>query len=141
MLFGVVDTQKNGNALGNTTVQVLTDSVPGDSTFTDALGKYQVFVPLGKKHLLVFTAAGYHRKVVEFDASAEMDINDRAKEWNVRIDISLRSDDVRLPDELLDMPIGRARWQGELHEFQWDQAYTERYKQRYKQAVREAGRE
>lgn len=140
MLFGIVDDQKSNDVMQNVCVRVFTDSIAGDSVFTDAMGKYQVFVPLGKKHRLAFTAEGHHRKVVEIDATAEMEVADRVKEWNIRIDISLQPADVQLPDELLDTPIGMASWEAALHEFQWDQPYTERYKQRYKQAVKEAGK-
>lgn len=140
MLFGIVDDQKSNDIMQNVCVRVFTDSIAGDSVFTDSMGKYQVFVPLGKKHRVAYTAEGHHRKVVEIDATAEMDVADRVKEWNIRVDISLQPAEVSLPDDLLDTPIGMARWQASLHEFQWDQPYTERYKQRYKQAVKEAGK-
>ncbi len=140
MLFGIVDDQKTNNAMQNVCVRVFTDSIAGDSVFTDAVGKYQLFVPLGQKHRLAYTAEGHHRKVVEVDATAEMDAAARNQEWNIRIDISLLPAEVPLPDELLDTPIGMAAWQPAMREFQWDQPYTERYKQRYKQAVKEAGK-
>ncbi|MBL7952932.1 MAG: hypothetical protein JNM62_14575 [Flavobacteriales bacterium] len=140
MLFGIVDDQKSGDAMQNACVRVFTDSIAGDSVFTDAMGKYQVFVALGSKHRLAYSAEGHHRKVVEVDASAEMDAAARTQEWNIRIDISLMPAEVQLPDELLDTPIGMAAWQPAMREFQWDGPYTERYKQRFKQAVKEAGK-
>jgi hypothetical protein len=140
MLFGIVSDEKGDAEMQNVCVRVYTDSIAGDSVFTDAMGKYQLFVPLKGLHRLVYSTDGYHRKAVAIDANGEMDEAARGEEWNMRIDISLTKADVALPDDLLDTPIGKAAWQPEMREFQWDQPYTERYKQRYKQEVKAAGK-
>lgn len=140
MLFGIVSEEKGDAEMQNVCVRVYTDSIPGDSVFTDAMGKYQLFVPLKGVHHLVYSTEGYHRKAVAIDTNGEMDEAARGEEWNMRIDISLAKADIALPDDLLDTPIGKAAWQPEMREFQWDQPYTERYKQRYKQEVKAAGK-
>ncbi|MGV3638672.1 MAG: hypothetical protein ACO1NQ_13610 [Flavobacteriales bacterium] len=140
MLFGIVTEEKGGAEMQNVRVRVYTDSIAGDSVFTDAMGKYQLFVPLKGVHRLVYSTDGFHRKVVAIDTNGELDAAARGEEWNMRIDISLAKADLALPDELLDTPIGKAAWQPEMREFQWDQPYTERYKQRYKQEVKAAGK-
>lgn len=140
MLFGIVEDQDSGKPIQNICVRVFTDSVPGDSVFTEANGKYQVFVPLSGVHRLVYSGEGRHRKVVTMDTNGELDAAARRQEWNMRIDISLVGSDVPLPDDLLDTPIGMAAWVPGVREFQWDQPYTERYMKRFKQAVKEAGK-
>lgn len=140
MLFGIVEEERGRAPMGNVRVQVSTDSVPGDSTFTDAMGKYQVFVPLKGVHRVVYGMEGHHRKAVLVDANADMDAAARAREWNIRIDIALMRSDTPLPDDLLDTPIGRAAWRKELGEFKWDEPYTERYKLRLKKALKASGR-
>ncbi len=140
MLFGIVSEEKGGIELRNVTVRLYTDSVAQDSVFTDPMGKYQLFIPLTGMHRVVYSLDGFHRKIVEVDTNGDLDEAARKQEWNLRVDISLVRSEVELPDELLDTPIGKAAWQPAMHEFQWDQPYTERYKQRYKQAVKAAGR-
>lgn len=140
MLFGIVTDEAGNDPMRNVTVRLYTDSVAGDSVFTDPLGKYQLFVPLAGVHRLVYSMDGYHRKTVLVDANAEMDAAARALEWNMRIDISLMLAQVALSDELLDTPIGKAAWQADLREFKWDQPYTDRYKLRLKQALKAAGK-
>lgn len=140
MLFGIVEDERGNAPMQNVCVRVYTDSIAGDSVFTDPMGKYQVFVPLKGVHTLVYRMDGYHRKTVQVDTNGEMDNVARTKEWNIRIDIGLAQAGKPLPDDLLDTPIGRAKWQPSLGEFQWDQPYTERYKQRYKQALKAAER-
>jgi len=140
MLFGIVEDQRSGKPLQNVCVRVYTDSIAGDSVFTDPVGKYQTFVSLGGVHRVVYSGDGHHRKVVQLDTSGELDDAARAQEWNMRVDISLMGSELSLPDELLDTPIGIAEWEPAMREFQWDQPYTERYKQRFKQAVKEAGK-
>lgn len=139
MLFGIVEDGR-GQPLQNVCVRVYTDSVAGDSVFTDPLGKYQTFVPLDGEHRLTYTYDGHHRKCVLINADAEMDAADRVREWNMRIDITLLPADAPLPDDLLDTPAGMAAWVPAMHEFQWDQPYSERYKQRLKQEMKAAGR-
>ena len=138
MLFGIVKEAKSGKAVHNATLRVVTDSVPGDSVFTDPQGSYQIFVPLGGLHRLVYDADGHDRKVVEVDTRAEMDPADRNKEWNIRIDIALVRTDLVLSDELLDTPVGRSKWIQERHAFEWDTPYSERYQIRYKADVKAA---
>lgn len=140
MLFGIVEDQRSGKPLQNARVRVYTDSIAGDSVFTDALGKYQLFVPLLGVHRLEYADPDHHRKLVEVDANGEFDAVARAQEWNLRIDIDLLLADVALPDELLDTPIGKAAYVAAMREFQWDQPYTERYKQRFKQELKSAGK-
>lgn len=140
MLFGIVEDERSGKPLQNTRVRVYTDSIAGDSVFTDALGKYQLFVPLQGVHRLEYAGPDHHRKLVEVDANGGFDAAARAQEWNLRIDIDLLLADVALPDELLDTPIGKAAYVSAMREFQWDQPYTERYKQRFKQELKSAGK-
>jgi|GEM_PF-940699 len=139
MFFGIVDDLRTGKALQNVCIRVYTDSVPGDSVFTDAAGKYQTFQPLHGLQHLVYSLDGHHRKVVEVDLNGEMETADRSREWNMRIDVSLVTAGAALADDLLDTPIGKAKWAPAMHEFQWDQAYTERYMHRFKRALKVAG--
>jgi hypothetical protein len=138
MFFGIVKDAKSGKAVHNATLRIVTDSVPGDSVFTDPQGSYQIFVPLGGLHHLEYTAEGHDRKVVEVDARADMGPADRNKEWNIRIDISLVREGIILSDDLLDTPVGRSKWVEERHAFEWDTPYSERYQIRYKQEVKAA---
>jgi hypothetical protein len=140
MLFGIVEDQRSGRALQNVRVRVYTDSIAGDSVFTDPTGKYQIFLPLNGSHRLEYWLEDHHRKVVQVDANGEMDATARAQEWNLRVDIDLLIADPPLPDDLLDMPAGVAEWEPAMRDFQWNRPYSERYKQRYKQALKEAGR-
>lgn len=138
MFFGLVTDARSGKPIHNATLLVVTDSIPSDSVFTDPSGSYQVFVPLGGLHRLVYSADGTHPKVVEVDASAEMEPADQNKEWNIRIDITLVDNALDLSTDLLTAPVGRSKWIAERHAFEWDTPYSERYQIRYKQEVKAA---
>ena len=138
MLFGIVTDAKSGKPIPNASLLVITDSIPSDSVFSDPAGSYQVFVPLGSVHRLVYYAEGAHQKVVEMDCSAEMEPADRNREWNIRIDITLVTDELELSADLLETPVGRSKWIAERHAFEWDTPYSERYQIRYKQEVKAA---
>ena len=140
MLFGIVEDQRTEHALENVGVRVFTDSIPGDSIFTDVEGRYQIFVPMKGCHRLVFTSDGYYRKAVEVDTNGKMDPADRQQEWNLRIDITLLTAEKELPDPLLDTPVGSAAWIPATKSFEWDQAYTARYALRFKEALKQAKR-
>ncbi|MEO8589692.1 MAG: hypothetical protein ABI432_10015 [Flavobacteriales bacterium] len=139
MLFGIVEDQRS-DAMQNVCVRVFTDSIAGDSIFTDAKGSYQLFVPIAGCQRLVYTADAHHRKVVEVDANGKMDPADRNQEWNLRVDITLLAAEQDLPADLLDTPVGMAAWAPATKSFEWDQAYTARYMLRYKEALKQAKR-
>lgn len=138
MLFGIVEDLKSGKPLSNACVRFATDSVIGDSVFTDGRGAYQTFVPLGDRYRLTYAADGHHVKSLVVDTKGEMEPADRQREWNLRIDITLASSALDLPEDLLDMPFGIASWVPAMHEFQWDGPYTERYREQFKLAVKAA---
>ncbi|HRH71137.1 MAG TPA: hypothetical protein PLB89_16665 [Flavobacteriales bacterium] len=138
MLFGIVEDLKSGKPLSNACVRFATDSVMGDSVFTDGRGAYQTFIPLGDRYRLTYAADGHHVKSLIVDATGEMEPADRQREWNLRIDITLASSALDLPEDLLDMPFGIASWVPAMHEFQWDGPYTERYREQFKLAVKAA---
>lgn len=140
MLFGIVEDQRTEHALQNVCVRVYTDSIPGDSIFTDVDGRYQIFVPMKGCHRLVFANDGHYRKAVEVDTNGKMDPADRQQEWNLRIDITLLAAEKELPDLLLDTPVGSAAWIPATKSFEWDQAYTAREAQRFKEALKQAKR-
>jgi hypothetical protein len=136
MFFGIIKDAKSGKAMHNASLRIVTDTIAGDSVFTDPQGSYQIFVPLGGLHRLVYNAEGYDWKVVEVDTRAEMEPADLNKEWNIRIDISLVRTDLVLSEELLNTPVGRSKWIQERHAFEWDTPYSERYQVRYKEEVK-----
>ena len=138
MLFGIVEDLKTGKPVPNASVGFATDSVVGDSVFTDMRGAYQTFIPIGKRYRMTYRADGHHAKVLVVDTQGEMEPADQQREWNMRIDITLASSALDLPEDLLDMPFGIASWVPEMHEFQWDGPYTERYRDQFKQAVKAA---
>lgn len=140
MLFGIVEDQRTEHALQNVCVRVYTDSIPGDSIFTDIEGRYQLFVPMKGCHRVVYSSEGFYRKAVEVDTNGKMDPVDRQQEWNLRIDITLLTAEKELPELLLDTPVGSAAWIPATKSFEWDQAYTARSAQRFKEALKQAKR-
>jgi len=138
MLFGIVEDLKSGKPIPNACVRFDTDSMAGDSVFTDMRGAYQTFVPMGQRYKLTYAADGHHGKLLVVDTQGEMEPADRQREWNMRIDITLASSALELPEDLLDMPFGVASWVPAMHDFQWDGPYTERYREQFKLALKAA---
>lgn len=138
MLFGIVEDLKSGKPIPNACIRFATDSVVGDSVFTDGRGAYQTFAPLGQRYRLTYAADGHHLKSLVVDTKCEMEPADRQREWNMRIDITLVSSALELPEDLLDMPFGIASWVPAIHDFQWDGPYTERYREQFKLALKAA---
>jgi len=141
LVFGIVKDLDSGGMMQNVRVRVFTDGLEGDSVFTDPLGRYQIGLPLRGVHVIEYNSALHHPKVVEVSTDNDMDALDREQEWGMRIDITLASAFLELPEDLVTMPAGKAAWIPERHAFEWDGPYTERYLFQFRKAVKAAKRD
>lgn len=140
LIFGIVKDLDTGGMLQNVRVRVFTDSLEGDSVFTDPLGRYQVALPLHGAHVIEYYGTMHHPKIVQVSTENDMDALDRVQEWGMRIDVTLASLSLKIPEDLVNMPAGKAAWIPERHAFEWDGPYTERYLFQFRKAVKAARR-
>lgn len=141
LVFGIVKDLDTGGMLQNVRVRVFTDNLERDSVFTDPLGRYQIGLPLQGAHVIEYNGAMHHPKIVQVSTDNDMDALDREQEWGMRIDVTLASALLDIPEELITMPAGKAAWIPERHAFEWDGPYTERYLFQFRKAVKAAKRD
>ncbi|HQV75381.1 MAG TPA: hypothetical protein PLE78_07815 [Flavobacteriales bacterium] len=141
LVFGIVKDLDSGGMMQNVRVRLVTDGLEGDSVFTDPLGRYQIGLPLQGAHVIEYNSSLHHPKIVEVSTENDMDALDREQEWGMRIDITLASAFLELPEDLVSMPAGKAAWIPERHAFEWDGPYTERYLFQFRKAVKAAKRD
>jgi tetratricopeptide (TPR) repeat protein len=126
-IFGVVKDVENSKKMDGVTVTVKKNGQEVDKIVTNASGKYEFFLDIAGDYLIEYSKSGVVSKKVALD-SKNVPIDDASAGFSMNIDMTLFKTMEGLDVSILNQPIGRAKYNAETGQLEFDFEYTKTIK-------------
>ena len=126
-IFGVVKDVENSKKMDGVTVSVKKNGKEIDKLVTNTSGKYEFFLDIAGDYLIEYSKAGIVSKKVALD-SKNVPLDDATAGFSMNIDMTLFKTMEGLDVSILNQPIGRAKYNAETAQLEFDYEYTKTIK-------------